>query len=66
MPQYDRAMMRPLLKWHSNWLFRDFSLGAFISSQDDGIGSREYYLLFSLGFWQLSIGFIVRAKGADV
>jgi hypothetical protein len=42
--------------WSDNWRFKDFALGMHISSQAWN-DLREYYLLISLGFWQLSIGF---------
>ena len=40
----------------NNWRFKGFALGLHLSSM--GIGSyREYYILISLGFWQVALGF---------
>ena len=45
-----------IFNWFSNWDSKDFALGFHLSSQGWN-EFREYYLLLSLGFWQLSVGF---------
>jgi hypothetical protein len=45
-----------IFQWDNNWGFKDFALGFHLSSQGWN-ELREYYLLLSLGFWQLAIGF---------
>lgn len=47
-----------ILKFINNWEWKDFALGGHLSSQSWN-EFREYYLLLSLGFWQLFIGFRV-------
>lgn len=38
------------------WTYKDFVLGATIRSESWN-EFREYYILLSLGFWQVAIGF---------
>ncbi len=45
-----------IFNWINNWQYKDFALGFHLSSQSWN-EFREYYLLISLGFWQLSVGF---------
>lgn len=45
-----------IFNFYNNWRFKDFALGLHLSSKRF-TGYREYYILFSLGFWQLAIGF---------
>ena len=44
-----------ILNWYYFWAYKDFSLGFNLCSQSYN-ELREYYLLLSLGFWQLAIG----------
>lgn len=49
------AISRIICNFTSHWRSKDFTLGFNIASQDFSV-YREYYVLFSLGFWQLALG----------
>jgi hypothetical protein len=44
-----------ICNFNNNWRFKDFALGMHLSSQRMNT-YREYYILFSLGFWQFALG----------
>ncbi|HEY8889828.1 MAG TPA: hypothetical protein VIM70_06200 [Clostridium sp.] len=48
--------LEPIFEFFSHWDTKQFALGLHLSSEDLG-PYREYYLLISLGFWQISLGF---------
>lgn len=45
-----------ILKFISNWEYKDFALGGNLSSMSWN-EYREYYISIFLGFWQVFIGF---------
>lgn len=55
MEEKDRGI---IFEWINNWKYKDFTLGFNLSSQNWN-EFREFYLIFSLGFWQVFIGFRV-------
>lgn len=45
-----------ILQLTNIWRFKNFALGLHLSSAESYENMREYYILVSLGFWQISIG----------
>lgn len=54
----NKYKIKPICEFFSHWRSKQFALGFHLSSEGM-CAHREYYILISLGFWQISLGFSV-------